>query len=587
MRGSRSTSEHLEALQRTNSLQIIDTPVDPNLELPEIHRRVVAQGGPALLFQNVIGSSFPVATNLFGSKQRLQLALGCDPSELLTPLLQIAKNGRLPSLSKMWDWAKLLISARRGGTRSVRSASVTQCRINPPDLLKLPFLTSWPLDGGPFATLPLVFTQSPETKVPNLGIYRLQRFDQNRLGLHMQIGKGGGFHLHQAEMQSKPLPVTVFFGGPAALTLSAIAPLPENISELLLASWLLQKPLDVTSIAGCPHPLFADCEFALVGHCPPHERELEGPFGDHFGYYSLAHPFPVFKCEQIYHRKKAIFPATIVGKPPQEDLFIGNFLQEAISPLIPLMMPGVRALWSYGAGGFHTLTSACVKERYEREAMAHAFRILGEGQLSLTKCLFLVDEFTQVRSLKGVLKHLLSRFHPETDCYIFPFMSMDTLDYNGPRLNRGSKMVFIGTGKAHRDLPYRLESPLPKIIKAAYPFCPGCLVIEAKDFHTKDAENILKTPSLINWPLIALVDDAKITTRDEESFIWNVFTRFDPAVDLFAQKSELRQNQILRSGPLLIDARSKGNLPPEVETDKITQDKVSRRWNQYFQTKII
>lgn len=582
MRGSVSLSEQLRALDRAGQLRIVKAPVSTHLELAEIHRRVVALGGPALLFENVQNSDFPVATNLLGSPERMRLALGTDPEDILGPLLKVVKEGNLPSWRHLFTWSRLLFSARKGGTRKRRSGRVTECTIDPPDLHRLPLLTSWPLDGGAFATLPLVFSKPREAGAPNLGIYRLQRFDSDTLGLHMQIGKGGGFHLFKAESCDEDLPITIFFGGPPALTLSAIAPLPENTSELLMASWLMQQPIDVCSHRNSPHPLIADCEFALIGHCPAHQRCLEGPFGDHFGYYSLAHPFPRFKCQRIFHRKGAIFPATVVGKPPQEDLYIGDYLQKMISPLIPLIMPGVRALWSYGAGGFHTLSSACVHERYEREALAHAFRILGEGQLSLTKCLLIVDQCDEVRSLKKILDHLLRRFHPQTDCYVFPSVSMDTLDYNGPRLNRGSKMVLIGTGSAHRSLPEKIAGSLPSFVDNALPFCPGCLLIEASKLQVAQFSILLACQTLERWPLIALVEDIEKASKSEESFIWHIFTRFDPAQDLYARQTSCNQNYVMRSGPLLIDARTKRNLPPQVEVDPMTFDKVSRRWGEYF-----
>ena len=582
MRGFTSVREQIRALNSLGQLKIISAPVDAHLEIAEIHRRIVAQQGPALLFENVRGSPFPVLTNALGTTQRAQLALGAPPEDILAPLLKIAHRGQLPKLKELWQARSWLLAATRGGLRHRARAPVAECCLDPADLTKLPMLTSWPMDGGAFLTLPLVYTQSPDDGRSNLGMYRMQRFDAETGGLHMQIGKGGGFHLWRAEQLGQSLPISIFLGGPPALTFGAVAPLPENVSELLFASWLMQGPIDIAKDPRAPHPLIANCEFALVGRAQCGERKLEGPFGDHYGYYSLAHPFPLFRCERIFHRKGAILPATVVGCPPQEDLFIGEYLQEMISPLIPLVMPGVKALWSYPAGGFHSVATAIVQERYEREALAHAFRILGEGQLSLTKCLFLLDDTVEIRSFRKALEHLLRRFSPETDCYVFPNLSMDTLDYAGPKLNRGSKVVFVGTGAPRRELPTRFYENLPAPIDQAKPFCPGCLVLSTSVNKHLTLAEILIHPSLANWPLLFLVDDVESALKSEASLIWSVFTRFDPAADLHAGKTSRHGNHLMRKGPLLIDARSKASYPPIVEVDDQTARKVSSRWSEYF-----
>jgi UbiD family decarboxylase len=252
-------------------------------------------------------------------------------------------------------------------------------------LQELPVLTSWQEDGGPFFTLPLVYTRKPGSSEHNLGMYRMQIFSENQTGMHWQIHKGGGFHFYEAEQAHQALPVTVFLGGPPALVIAAITALPEPVPEMLYASFLLGDKINVVNIAGHPHPLVAEAEFALCGQVPPQIRRPEGPFGDHYGYYSLVHDFPVFNVRELYHRKDAIYPATVVGKPRQEDYYIGEWMQDLLTPLFPLLMPGLKSLWTYAEAGFHTLSAAVVRESYFREALAHAFRILGEGQLSLTK----------------------------------------------------------------------------------------------------------------------------------------------------------------------------------------------------------
>ncbi len=284
-------------------------------------------------------------------------------------------------------------------------------------------------------------------------MYRIQIHGPRTAGVHWQIGKGGGFHYHAAEAKGEALPLTIFLGGPPALILGAVAPLPEGVPELLVASLLLGRKLEMADVAGHPHRLVARAEFAITGNVPPKVRRPEGPFGDHYGYYSLQHDYPVLEVDRVFRRQDAIFPATVVGKPRQEDFFIGDALQELLSPLFPLVMPSVVDLWSYGDTGFHSLAAAVVRDRYGREAMASAFRILGEGQLSLTKFLLVTDARRDLRDFRGLLSHVLARCRFETDLFLFGNLAMDTLDYTGPKVNEGSKGVLLGLGDAVRDLP--------------------------------------------------------------------------------------------------------------------------------------
>ncbi|MEQ1572328.1 MAG: UbiD family decarboxylase, partial [Myxococcota bacterium] len=382
----------IDVLRTDGDLVEIDAPVDPTLELPEIHRRVIAAGGPALLFKSPVGSSVPVVTNLFGTARRVERAFGPRPRAFVETAVRLVHELVPPTLGKVWAERSFFAQGLRLGTRRVSSGPVTEVVEQPARLDQIPMLKSWPEDGGHFVTLPLVYTEHPENHSHNLGMYRVQRHSPTTTGMHWQIGKGGGFHHQVARARGEDLPTTVFVGGPPALVLSAIAPLPENVPELLLAS-LLQGGRIATADnpIGHPHRLVAGCEFALVGRVRANEVQPEGPFGDHYGYYSLKHDYPVFHVEAVCRRRDAIWPATVVGKPRQEDLYIGDFLQDLLSPLFPLVMPGVVDLWSYGETGYHALSGAVVRERYRREAMASAFRILGEGQLSLTKFLWVVS----------------------------------------------------------------------------------------------------------------------------------------------------------------------------------------------------
>ena len=276
------------------------------------------------------------------------MAFGFRPLQLVRQVVHLAETLFPPKLSRLWENRNLALEALKLGTREVKQGPVLEVNETSIDLNRLPLLTTWQQDGGPFITLPLVYTEHPVDRRHNLGIYRMQRYDTTTTGMHWQIAKGGGFHYSAAERLDEPLPVSVFLGGPPALILAAVAPLPENVGELVIASLLAGERIPMIRPSFSPHPLPAQAEFVLQGVVPPHERRPEGPFGDHYGYYSLKHDYPVFHINKILHRRDAVYPATVVGKPRQEDFFIGDYLQELLSPLFPLVMPGVRDLWSYG-----------------------------------------------------------------------------------------------------------------------------------------------------------------------------------------------------------------------------------------------
>src|SRR5438552_8753381 len=500
----------LDLLRRENDLVTIEAEVDPYLEIAEIHRRVIERGGPALLFTKVKGSRFPVVTNLFGAEKRIELAFGSKPEAFVKELVSVAEALLPPNRSELWKHRSLVRDFLRLGTRNTTRSPVTQVCDRPARLDELPVLTTWQEDGGPFITLPLVYTENPVNGKHNLGIYRMQVYDGQTAGLHWQIQKGGGFHYHAAEEMNQSLPVTVFLGGPPALMISAIAPLPEDVPELVLASLLGGEKLRMAknpSAGG--HRLVAEAEFALIGHAPPHERKPEGPFGDHYGYYSLQHEYPVFHCDAMTHRRNAIYPATVVGKPKQEDFFIGDYLQSLLSPLFPLVMPSVRDLWSYGESGFHSLAAAVVRERYPREALVAGFRILGEGQLALTKFLIITDTPIDLHDFREVLEHVLARVHWETDFFIFANASMDTLDYTSGKVNQGSKAILMGLGEAARELPREFSGELPPGVSGAEVFCGGCLVIKGSAYldEPDQASRLSSEPAFSAWPLVILHDD--------------------------------------------------------------------------------
>ncbi|MCS5617987.1 MAG: UbiD family decarboxylase, partial [Pirellulales bacterium] len=304
----------LDRLRDRGDLFEVTVPVSADEEIAEIHRRVIAAGGPALLFSAVEGADHPCVTNLFGTAERALEAFGDRPFRLIERLVEVVQTLPPPTAAKLWDARDLGLAALKLGARRVNRAPVLEVVDRRPDLARLPALKTWPQDGGPFVTLPLCYSEHPTDGGSNLGMYRLQVYDRSTTGMHWQIGRGGGYHYGVAEERGESLPVTVLLGGPPALVLAAIAPLPENVPEMLLASLLTGARLRTCDGPG-PHRLVADAEFALVGQVPPRLRREEGPFGDHYGYYSLRHDFPVFELEAIARRRDAIFPATVVGKP--------------------------------------------------------------------------------------------------------------------------------------------------------------------------------------------------------------------------------------------------------------------------------
>ena len=574
----------LDRLRSDGDLAVVDAPVDPVLEAAEIHRRVIAAGGPALLFTNVTGASFRLVTNLFGTARRAELAFGTRPLQLIRRLVELAETLLPPTPAKLWG-ARDMAGALLGiGTRSRTRAPVTEVVTGDVRLDRLPALTCWPEDGGPFITLPLVYTEHPERPGHNLGMYRLHVHDARSTGMHWQIGKGGGFHYAAAEARGEALPATVFLGGPPALMLAAIAPLPENVPELMLASLIAGERLPVVGGIG-PHRLLGSAEFALMGSVAPHDRRPEGPFGDHYGYYSLAHDYPVFTVGRMAHRKDAIYPATVVGKPRQEDFFIGDLLQELLSPLFPLVMPAVVDLWSYGETGYHSLGAAVVRQRYAREAMASAFRILGEGQLSLTKFLLVTDERVDLRDFRRTLVHLLERTNPETDLYVFSNLSMDTLDYTGPEVNKGSKGVWLALGPAVRKLPAAFRSAeLPRGVTTVRVFCPGCLVVDAPAYTDEPGagERLATHPAFADWPLVVLSDEPDRAVASVMNFLWTTFTRFEPAADIHAAATRVVRHHLSYAAPIVIDARMKPSYPKELTCRPDIAQRVTDRWREYF-----
>lgn len=576
----RSTREFVDALRRENEIVEITDVVDPFLELAEIQRQVVYRKGPALLFSNVKNCTFPVATNLYGSQKRIDIAFGSRPIDFIKSAVETFEKLMPPTPSKIWAARGLAWDVMKVGTRKVKNAPLLQKEITDGGLEKLPQLVCWQEDGGAFVTLPLVYTEHPISRKSNLGMYRIQLHNARQCGMHIQIHRGGGFHHHEAERNNQALPVHIYTGGPPALVIAAIAPLPEDVPEILLASLLAGGRLGKTTRQDLsPYPFLSDADFCIVGEIPPHQKMPEGPFGDHYGYYSLKHDYPFANVKHIFHRPDAIYPATVVGRPPQEDHFIACYLQDLLKPLIHMVMPQVKQVWAFEESGVHSLAGAVVRDRYPREALTTALRILGEGQLSLSKCLMVTDQDIDVKNFTALFTCILERIDFRRDLFVLSNISQDTLDYTSGKINEGSKAIFLGLGEKKRELPHNWTGELGDTrFKNPRVFCPGAVCIEATSSHIVDdnlAHALAQNPALQNWPMVFIVDDADDACASPEDFVWHIFTRFEPARDIYALKSETRRFHVELTPPIVIDCRMKSWYPKVLESDPAIVKKVA------------
>ncbi len=578
----------LQTLDKEGELRRVKQAVDPELEITEIATRVVKEAGPALLFERVKGSQYPVAINTLGNWKRIELALGRHPQEFGEDLVQFIERLNPPSLKALWasrDVAQRLLAARA----TTVSAGICQEVVeSQPDLSSLPILKCWPQDGGRFLTLPLVYTEDPVTRRSNLGIYRMQVYSNDTTGMHWQIQKGGGFHYFQAEKLGKPLEGVVALGGDPALLLAAVMPLPEALAEVMFAGLLRGSPTRMVACRNISLRAPANAEFVLEGVVAPQERQEEGPFGDHFGHYSERASFPVFHIKAITRRKDAIYPAAVVGKPPQEDRYLGDAVQEILRPLIKLMRPEVRDLWAYYQAGFHNLLVVAVEGRYTKEPMKTALGLLGEGQLSLTKCLVLVDADVNVRDFPAVLRAIRHKFTPQDDFLLLSRVPLDTLDFTSFKMHLGSKMVIDATSKpgvAPRELPSPVMQADPKDL------CPEALdwrllddtllAVRVQGPGQEAVSRLVHAEGLANVPIIATVS-ADVDLKDDVNLLWGIFTRFDPARDVQFTNVELHGIQPTYRGVMGIDATWKPGYPGPLVMSQDIIERVDRQWDQYW-----
>jgi 4-hydroxy-3-polyprenylbenzoate decarboxylase len=449
-----SLRAYIQRLDRAGELRKIRREVDPNLELAAIADRTMKLpgGGPALLFENVKGSKFPLAINLMGSRKRMSWALGADDLEEIAA--EIGSLVKLPSEMPQGLMGKLQLLPKLGQLGSiapklVNGAAPCQDVVKKGDdasLDDLPILTCWPDDGGPFITLPLVFTKDEGTGKRNVGMYRIQKYGPRETGMHWQRHKVGSRHFANFEAKGRDIPVAIVLGGDPAMTYAATAPLPDDIDEMVFAGFLRKKPVELVKCKTIDMEVPADADFVIEGYVPAGERRREGPFGDHTGYYSLADDYPVFKVTAITHRRDAVFPATIVGPPPMEDKYLGLATERLFLPLVRLMVPEVIDYHLPSEGVFHNLALVRIKKRYP----GHAFKVMhalwGLGQMMFTKCIVVFDEDVDVQNPADVVWRAFANIDPERDI-TFVKGPIDVLDHASPLPAFGSKMGVDATRK--------------------------------------------------------------------------------------------------------------------------------------------
>lgn len=598
--GYRTLADCVADLRRHGRLVTIDTEIDPRLEAAAVQRRLYQAQGPAVLFRRVKGTPFPMVGNLFGTLERTRF-LFRDTLETVRRLVQL-KTDPAAALRHPWGLRSLPFAALRLLPTTVRSGPILARTTT---VGQLPQLVSWPDDGGPFVTLPQVYTEDPDRPGyarSNLGMYRVQLggnayVPDREVGLHYQIHRGIGVHHAAALRRGEPLKVNVVVGGPPALAVAAVMPLPEGMSELGFAGVLGGRRLRMVRPGGDLLPMPAEADFVIAGHVDPGETKPEGPFGDHLGYYSLAHEFPYLKVDRVYHRPGAIWPFTSVGRPPQEDTSFGELIHELTGPVIPTVLPGVHAVHAVDAAGVHPLLLAIGSERYTpfepvrrpQEILTTACAILGQGQLSLAKYLFIVakedDPALDVHDIAAFFRHVLERVDWTNDLHFLTRTTIDTLDYSGHGLNQGSKLIVAAAGPKRRELPAELppDFALPLSLEFHSPrvVLPGVLALQGPPFspnelreYTGFTQRFSPDHAIRQFPLIVLVDDSDFAARSLNNLLWVTFTRSNPAADIagFGRVREPSDGGKHWGchGPLVIDARIKPHhAPPLVDDPEI------------------
>lgn len=588
-------------LEKNGHLIRIKEEVDPYLQMAAIHLRVFEHQGPAILFENIKGSKFPSLSNLFGTLERSKFIFR-DSLEQVKTLIEL-KNDPVKAFKHPFQYAHVGMTALSALPKKVSgNAPISFGKAKISDL---PQIINWPLDGGPFITMPQVYTEDidkPGIMNANLGMYRIQLagndYVQNReIGLHYQIHRGIGVHQTKANAKGQALKVSIFVGGPPAHPVAAVMPLPEGLSEMTFAGALGKRRFRYfyDDEGFC---ISADADFVITGTVMPHDNKPEGPFGDHLGYYSLKHPFPLMKVHNVYHRKDAIWSFTVVGRPPQEDTSFGALIHEIAGSALGKEIPGLKAVNAVDAAGVHPLLFAIGSERYTpylngrrpQEILTIANHILGTNQLSLAKYLFIAagedDPALNVNDIGGFLKHVLQRIDLTRDLHFYTNTTIDTLDYSGSGLNSGSKVAVAVAGEIRRELMSELPADLtfPRPFENYKMVMPGILAVEVpKNIKNSDLPIVLEIlqeylgdKELNNLPLIVLCDNADFIAQNLDNFVWVTFTRSNPSHDIYGINSFTENKHWGCNGPLVIDARIKPHHAPVLERDPAVERSVDK-----------
>lgn len=597
--GYSSLGECVRDLEQHGHLIRIKEEVDPHLEMAAIHMRVYDAQGPAIYFENVKGSPFPAVSNLFGTLDRSRFMFR-DTLDKIKVLVDVHGNPMqaLKNPFKHIPVASTALSALPWKKKAHAPILHGQTQIS-----KLPQIVNWPDDGGPFVTMPQVYTEDPDkpgVMQSNLGMYRIQMagndyITDREVGLHYQLHRGIGVHQTKANVKGQPLKVSIFVGGPPSHPLSAVMPLPEGLSELIFAGALGNRRFRYfyDDEGFC---LSADADFVITGTVYPNENKPEGPFGDHLGYYSLVHPFPLMKVHRVYHRQNPIWSFTVVGRPPQEDTSFGALIHDITGSAIPKQINGLHAVNAVDAAGVHPLLFAIGSERYTpytghdkpQEILTIANQVLGKNQLSLAKYLFIsahednpqLDIYNEVE----FLSHILERIDLSRDLHFYTNTTIDTLDYTGDGLNSGSKVVFAAAGAKKRELARELPVglSLPRPFNHAKMVMPGIVALEGPAFTSYEEEERVigafteeaKDLNFDGIQLLILCDNAGFTAANINNFVWTTFTRSNPSHDMYGINSFTKHKHWGCYGPVIIDARRKPHHAPDLIKDPAVELRV-------------
>lgn len=596
----RSLADCVRDLEKHGHLVRVRTEVDPDLEMAEIHRRVYQAGGPAVFYERVKGSPFPAVSNLFGTLERSRFIFR-GTLERVKKLVR-AKADPAGVLKDPASLVSLPLGALHALPKPAFGAPAVlhgETRVG-----LLPQVKSWPMDGGAFILLPQVYTEHPDkpgVMGSNLGMYRIQisgnRYEpDHEIGLHYQIRRDIGIHHAAALRRGEKLKVSVFVGGPPAHTFAAVMYLPAGLPEVAFAGALGGRGFRYARRDG--HLISADADFCITGTVEPGRTLPEGPFGDHLGYYSLQHEFPVMRVERVYHRRDAIWPFTVVGRPPQEDSQFGKLIQEIAGPMIPREIPGVKAVHAVDAAGVHPLLLAVGSERYvpyaaerrPQEILTLANALLGYGPCSLAKYLWIAagedDPGLDVHDIAGFFRHMLERADWTRDLHFQTVTTIDTLDYSGTGLNQGSKVVIAACGPKRRKLApeFGAEVRLPDGFGEPRAVMPGVLALRAPAFRdaASAASGIAELAAALEsvpdfadrggWPLVVLTEDSRFCAATLNNFLWTAFTRSNPSHDLHGVGSFTDHKHWGCRGALILDARLKPHhAPPLIEDPAVTR----------------